>query len=160
MGKNPTDRQGFPPNMIRLCIDGYNNDIQGRMYSKMNQEPIEFDNCCEMFLKADEMFDQNGYPQSFCDSRSFVKGTIKGRYDLPSMHKEPLFNDEDLRVQEGTLCTLDVLIRSRRQASWQGFIRIKGDSCIHEFHCAMELLRCIEKIIKRKNHNLQSQGIE
>lgn len=160
MGKNPTDRQGFPPNMIRLCIDGYDNDIKGRMYSKMNQEPIEFDNCCEMFLKADEMFERNGYPQSFCDSRNFIKGTVKGRYDLPNLHKEPLFKDEDLQRQAGLLCTLDVLIRSRRQASWQGIIKMEDDTRIHEFHCAMELLRCIEKIIKKNDHNLQAQIIQ
>lgn len=159
MGKTPSDKQIFPPNMIRLCIDGYEDDIRGRMYSKMNKAPIEFDNCCEMFLKADEMFERNGYPQSFCDSRNFITGTVKGHYDLRGIHGEPLTNDEDLQKQEGQFCTLDVLIRSRRQASWQGIIKTVQNSMIQEFYCGMELLRCIEKIINN-DHNIQTHGIE
>lgn len=155
MANNSNDRQIFPPNMIRLCIDGYDDEIKGRIYSKMCDEPMEFDNCCEMLMKADELFEQIGYPQSFCDSRNFITGTAKGHYELPG---QPLINDEVLQKQEGQLCTLDVLIRSRRQASWQGIIKNEHDSPTHEFSCGMELLRYIEKVVG-KDHNLQAEHI-
>lgn len=155
MTNNSNDRQIFPPNMIRLCIDGYEDEIKGRIYSKMCEAPMEFDNCCEMLMKADELFEQIGYPQSFCDSRNFITGTAKGHYELPG---KSLIKDEDLKKQEGQLCTLDVLIRSRRQASWQGIIKAEKDSPTHEFSCGMELLRYIEKLIG-KDHNLQAGSI-
>lgn len=156
MEKNSNDRHIFPANMIRLCIDGYDDDIKGRIYSKMNQEPVEFDNCCEMLMKADEIFERIGYPQAYCKSRSFGTETAKDYYNLPG---EPLTKDEDLQRQEGQLCTLDVLIRSRRQASWQGIIKTVQDSLTQEFYCGMELLRCIEKIVKN-DHKMQTQNIK
>lgn len=156
MANNSNDRHTIPPNMIRLCIDGYDEDIKGRIYSIMCDEPMEFDNCCEMLMKADEMFEKLGYPQAFCDSRNFITGTAKGHYELPD---KPLIKDEDLQKQEGQLCTLDVLIRSRRQASWQGIMKPVQDSLTHEFSCGMELLRCIGKMIS-DSHNLQVSSIQ
>ena len=151
MERNSNARHIFSANMIRLCIDGYDVDIKGRIYSKMNEDPVVFDNCCEMLMKADEIFERVGYPQAYCESRSFGIETAKGHYNLPGV---PLIKDEDMQKQEGQLCTLDVLIRSRRQASWQGIIRTVQDSLIQEFCCGMELLRCIEKIVK-KNYKIQ-----
>lgn len=156
MAKKAKDRQIFPANMIRLCIDGYDEDIKGRIYSKMNEEPVAFENCCEMLMKADEIFERIGYPQAYCKSRSFGRKTAKEHYSLPG---EPLIKDEELQKQKGQLCTLDVLIRSRRQASWQGIVRSVQDSLTQEFYCGMELLRCIEKIVKN-DHKIQTQTIQ
>lgn len=145
MAKNANERQTFPANHIRLCIDEYNGDIKGRIYNIMNEEAIEFDNCCEMLMKTDALFERVGYPQSFCEERSFLtKKKEKCHYDLPG---KALIKDEELEKQSGKLCTLDALIRSRRQASWQGIIKADKDSRLHEFDCGMELLRYIEKVI-------------
>lgn len=155
MANNANDRQIFPPNMIRLCIDRYDDEIKGRIYNKMCDAPMEFDNCCEMLIKADNLFERIGYPQSFCDSRNFVTGTVKGHYKSPG---KPLADNEELQKQEGEICTLDVVICSRRQGSWQGVIKAKTESPVHEFRCGMELLRYIEKMIG-KEHNMQTGSI-
>lgn len=147
MTKNSTDRHVFPVNMIRLCIDGYDGDIEGRIYSKLNKEAIAFDNCCEMLIKTDEMFEKAGYPQSFCDERSFVSKNVKGHYELPG---EALVNDEYLQKQKGQLCTLEVLIRSRKHASWQGCFKLEDNVSVQEFSCVIELLRNIGKIVRNE----------
>lgn len=148
MGINTNERRSFPPNMIRLCIDQYDDDIKGRMYSKMDAEPLRFENCCEMLLKADAMFDQYGYPQSFFDKKNFIEGREKGRYVSP----KALQSDEMMNSQEGKLCTLDVLIRSRRQASWQGIVKTINGSPPEKFQSGMELLGCIQKIMQTNDY--------
>lgn len=156
MGKSPNDRQAFPPNMIRLCIDQYDDDIKGRMYSKMDAEPLKFENCCEMLLKADAMFDQYGYPQSFFDKKNFIEGRETGHYVSPRQ----LQSDEVLNRQKGKLCTMDVLIRSRRQASWQGIIKKIDGSPPQEFQSGMELLGCIQKIMQTNNYIRNKENLK
>lgn len=59
--------------------------------------------------------------------------------------------------QQGALHTMDVFIRSRRQAGWQGVIRAEDDSPPEAFHSEKELLQCIWKSLKEK---IQSQHKE
>lgn len=156
MTKNSDVKYVFPINMIRLCIDKYDGDIEGRVYSKMSGKGIVFKDCCEMLMKTDEMFERIGYPQSFCDGRSFVEKNKKSHYKLP---EEFLNNDNVIQKQEGIVCTLDVLVHSRRQASWQGIIMGQENFQDNEFNCAIELLRCIGKIV-RLNHKIPNKTIQ
>ncbi|MDO4298362.1 MAG: hypothetical protein Q4C59_07805 [Lachnospiraceae bacterium] len=66
MGKNRLKEKGeFPMNGIRICVDHCGEDLKGRIYSRMNKESIRFENCSDMLLKADKLFDARGYPQTF-----------------------------------------------------------------------------------------------
>lgn len=134
--ENRDDRY-YPVNAIRVCIDEYDGDIKGRIYSKMSREALHFENCGEMFLKADRLFDDCGYPQSFQEKRNFGETKNTVRYARP---KEVL-GDHEIRSQAGQYKTIDILIRSRRKTGWQGTILNNEGKQTERFESEMELLR-------------------
>lgn len=153
MANDLNGRKNFPPNMIRLCIDEYYNDMKGRIYSRIQCESIEFNDCCEMLLQVDEMFDKHGYPQAFCESRSFKEKENKCCYSQRGILQQ---DEEKIVEQHGKLCTLDILVQSRRKVSWQGMIWHIDESKKYEFYSEMEFLRKINEII-RKNLDSKEQ---
>lgn len=129
----------YPVNAIRVCIDAYDGDISGRIYSKMCEAPLRFQNCSELFLRADKLFDDCGYPQSYQEKRDFRKAEIRARYARPQVR----LADEEIRSHIGKYRTVDILVRSRRQAGWQGVILGNESEAPAEFGSEMELLRCL-----------------
>lgn len=138
--KNKKDRY-YPVNAIRVCIDEYDGDIRGRIYSKMCEAPLPFQNCSEMFLRADKFFDDCGYPQSYQVKRNFRESESRVHYARPKI----LLGDKEIRSQTGKYRTVDILVRSRRQAGWQGKILENESEASAEFESEMELLRCLLK---------------
>ena len=67
-------KEGFyPVNCLRVCIDACSEtDLLGRIYSPLAKEALHFRDIREMLLKADALFDEAGYPQSFQTKRSFT----------------------------------------------------------------------------------------
>lgn len=130
------DSRPYPVNAIRVCIDAYDEDISGRIYSKMCETPLAFRDCGEMILRADRLFDACGYPQSFQEKREFQKARASGRYARPQVR----LADTEIRGQTGRVRTVDVLVRSRRRAGWQGSI-LKENGGAANFESELELLR-------------------
>ena len=130
----------FPMNMIRLCIDGYGNDLSGRAYNKMQLVPLPFAGCGMLLLRMDDLFEQVGYPQAFQVRRTFRKQEkITGSIHMP----ERLMEDEEIDRQSGTCRTFDIIVQSRRQSGWQGILMDPGRTFIKKFRSEMELLTCI-----------------
>ena len=50
--KQSIPHRNYPMNGLRVCVDEYNNDLSGRIYSKMSKEKLPFRNMSEMLLKA------------------------------------------------------------------------------------------------------------
>lgn len=140
--------RAFPANEIRVCIDSFEEDIGGRLYNKMQKEPIAFHGFSEMLLRADALFDRCGYPQAFQEKRDFTehKRDTAAHFAAP---RECLDNEE-MEKQHGRLATVDILIRSRRQTSWQGFLIPFGGKRRVEFRSEMELLECISNELNKK----------
>lgn len=134
-------KRGFPPNAIRLCIDEYNGELQGRIYSRMKEEPLSFGSCAELLVRVDKLFDQCGYPQAFEDKKDFRGKRVMGQYAPPNLVME----NEEIYRNEGKLQTVDVFIRSRRNVSWQGSILYGDGSPPKQFNSEMELLDCVVK---------------
>lgn len=146
--------QVFPMNAVRLCVDKYGADMQGRIYSRMSEEPLIFANCSEMLLKADALFDERGYPQTFQEKRSFQeRESCPGKYAVP----EPLLSSEELRSQKGIYYTLDIIVWSRRRAGWQGMILYEDGSRAARFQSELELLECISRELELKK-DIQSNS--
>lgn len=132
--------QIFPMNAVRLCVDRYGADMQGRIYSRMSEEPLVFTNCSEMLLRADALFDECGYPQTFQEKRSFLEGERSpGRYAVP----QAVMGSEEIRSQKGQYYTLDIIVWSRRRAGWQGKLQHPDGTMLAEFQSELELLECI-----------------
>ena len=143
--------QGYPLNAVRICIDRYRNyDVEGRIYSRLQQEPILFRNCGEMLLKADYIFDERGFPQTFQQRRCFGENR-RVTYRKP---RNILPNDASILEQRGSFGTYDVIVRSRKKSSWQGIFRKRDGTRTEEFQSEMELLNCIwDEVLNKKTTN-------
>ncbi len=129
----------FPMNMVRLCIDGYGEDLSGRVYSKLMFAPLPFAGCGALLLKVDALFDKVGYPQAFQVRRTFLgRPKLKGA-GVPHQMME----DAELEKQSGNCGTFDIIVQSRQQSGWQGILMDPGRTSVKKFRSEMELLDCI-----------------
>ena len=137
----------FPPNAVRICIDNYRNyDIQGRIYSKFRKDSLVFCSVGEMFLKVDDMFDENGFPQNFQERRYFDENRKEKRRAVPVVFE----NDDMILRQKGGMKTYDIVINSRRKSNWLGIIRKEIGIEDVLFRSEMELLNFIWDDISKK----------
>lgn len=140
MQQRKNNSRVYPMNAIRVCIDEEDGDLKGRIYSKMSRQPLTFHSCTEMFLMADQLFDECGYPQTFQEKRSFQEQKLRGRYARPQTRLE----DEEILKQSGACRTYDILVQSRRRAGWQGILMGENVPEPIEFRSEMELLKYLD----------------
>lgn len=130
----------FPINMVRICIDGYKEDLFGRAYSKLMPVPLLFSGCSGILLSMDDLFDQAGYPQAFQVKRTFFRSSgPKKNIHMP----ERTIGDEEINRQRGDCRTFDIVVQSRRQSCWQGILMDPGRTSMKRFRSEMELLEFI-----------------
>ena len=139
--------RSYPIGGLRLCIDREGETLAGRIYSKTIEKPIIFESSNNMLLEADDLFDQQGYPQRFMEPRSFQRNNA-----APShfQYPKPVISDQEILEQEGKCCTLDVFVQSRRKAGWQGAVFEPEGGFISEFKIELELLMILQQEIKKK----------
>lgn len=148
-------QQRYPLNMIRLCIDGCKEDLQGRIFSPMSLQPLIFTNCSEMFVKADQLFDEKGYPQAFQERRSFRETKAwKGRYAPPV----EVLGEAEITMQDGKYLTLDIIVQSRMRTGWQGMVFGRDGTKISEYRSELELLNCIVGALQNSTENDSSKS--
>ena len=141
----------FPINMIRLCIDGYREDLSGRAYNKMLLVPLPFSGYGALLLGMDDLFERVGYPQAFQARRTFLRpGKLRGSIHIPAETME----DEEIGRQNGECRTFDIVVQSRRQSGWQGILMDPERTHIRKFQSEMELLdylcRDLDETCRRK----------
>lgn len=130
-------QQVLPLNTVRLCIDRYEKDIEGRVYSKLYDGEARFNNCSEMLLCVDRLYDACGYPQNFQEKRSFSgqKEELRRRPVPKARH-----TDEELCRQRGEYRTFNLIVWSRMSAGWQGKLVRDDGTVAGSFTSEMELL--------------------
>ena len=138
----------YPPNAFRICADKIAEDVEGRVISPLCKEDIMFLGMGELLVKMDELFDSVGYPQAYQDKRSFDrdKGRVNAYRGIPQGMRKP----KEIIGQAGDGITLDVVVASRKNASWQGEIYNVEGRFLGGFSGEIELL---ESIIKAANIN-------
>ncbi len=134
-------------NTLWLCIDFCGEDIRGRMYSRMSETLIRFENCSDMLLKADALFDERGYPQTFQEKRSFIRAERKAVYD--SSPRERMMVAEILK-QKGLCATFQIIVWSRSRAGWQGLLLRENGDTIAKFKSELELLEELQRELKAR----------
>lgn len=139
MGGVTKDEKGLPANHLRICIDHLTEDVGGRVFSRLWSGPLLFGNYAEMLLKTDAMFDEKGIPQTFQQKRSFTEGPEPLKYNAASAVCQ---GSDGVLGQQGEIATLDVIVRTRHSAGWQGIVRSSSGKT-QEFQSEMELLKCI-----------------
>ena len=139
-------RQDYPANGFRICVDTEEQDMAGRIYSLLAPEVITYSGWNELFLKMDAVFDQVGYPQAFQEKRSFTGGTKAASYQGSPKLLQPY---EAVTHERGLLWTVDVVVISRRDTSWQGIVYDLDRQEIGQFDGELGLMKILEQREKR-----------
>ena len=135
-------RQNYPANGFRICVDTEENDMAGRLYSVLAPEEITYSGWNELFLKMDEMFDRAGYPQAFQEKRSFTEEAPSGSYQGSPKLLQPA---DAVLGARGHLWTVDVVVTSRRDASWQGIVYDLQNHELGQFDGELGLMKILEE---------------
>ena len=139
-------RQDYPANGFRICVDTEEQDMAGRIYSLLVPEVITYSGWNEFFLKMDAVFDQVGYPQAFQEKRSFTGGTKAASYQGSPKLLQPY---EAVTHERGLLWTVDVVVISRRDTSWQGIVYDLDRQEIGQFDGELGLMKILEQRERR-----------
>lgn len=139
-------RQDYPANGFRICVDAEEQDMAGRIYSLLVPEAITYSGWNELFLKMDAVFDQVGYPQAFQEKRSFTGGTKAASYQGSPKLLQPY---EAVTHERGLLWTVDVVVISRRDTSWQGIVYDLDRQELGQFDGELGLMKILEQRERR-----------
>ena len=139
-------RRDYPANGFRICVDTEEQDMAGRIYSLLVPEAITYSGWNELFLKMDAVFDQVGYPQAFQEKRSFTGGTKAASYQGRPKRLQP---QEAVTHERGQLWTVDVVVISRRDASWQGIVYDLDRQELGQFDGELGLMKLLEQRERR-----------
>lgn len=138
--------KSMPYNMLRLCIDECEDyHIKGRIYNPTLTNPIYFHDVNEAFLQADHIFNKNGNPLAAQSIRSF-----QGKEEVSSFRFEPpiCIAYRELLNFKGQQITFDILVKSRRKATWQGILFYQGESIVYD--TILDLINIILEFIKKE----------
>lgn len=145
MYRNVWKDKVYPLNGIRVCIDGCDRDLQGRIYSRIAGGYVKFGNCMELLLWADRIFDEKDYPQAFNRKRSFLdKPKKSGLENIPPVEKVDRLT-EAIWAQIGKCDYFDLLVETRMRAGWQGTAVWPREEKELEFVGEGELLRYLSQ---------------
>lgn len=133
-----------PFNMIHVCIDTYDHySITGRCYNNTIKNVITFKDINYLFIEVDKIFDANGNPMSSQVKRSFNKNEPgQGTYK----HRPPMVvSYEEFLKESGDVDTFDVVVKSRRASSWQGYVFHAGKS--YKFDEILEMMKIVYELL-------------
>lgn len=137
--------KSMPFNMMHLCIDEYQDyQIKGILYNTSTNSGTEFNDINEVILEMDEIFNRNGNPQSSSIKRSFSKSETSAVYQNKPIQ---LCQYEDIMKHQGQLLTMDIVVKSRRQSSWQGIIFYQDDEIV--FSTILDMVKYIGTLLNK-----------
>ena len=138
----------YPISGFRICIDDYELEMKGRLYSPLWIGQVDFNDINQLLLKVDATYDDIGYPQAFQVKRSFNKGekNTNGYKGIPT----PVSKVEDILKEQGKLKSFDVVVTTRRNTSWQGYIEESGSGKRRNFNGEIELINFLAKSFGHK----------
>lgn len=131
-------KNNYPLNAFRICVDRIGDDVEGRAYSPLKKDAVEFVGMGNLLVQMDELFDRVGYPQAFQDKRSF--GMDKEGMNLYKGIPQGQLDAENIIGQSGRQKTMDVMVVSRKNTSWQGELYDADGDFLQNFNGEIELL--------------------
>ena len=135
-------RLNYQEAAIRVCIDQVKDQlICGRIVSQRLTVPICFHDINDLVIKIDSLMEAQAFPQAFNSMRSFTKRTLR---DLPAAQsEEELSTIEEVYAHTRDIITFALLVTSRRNSSWQGYIDWLDDSPKQPFSSALEFIKLV-----------------
>ena len=130
---------------LRICVDGESDHaVFGRVFSRRLVEVIEFTDFSSLFLRLDQLFDRQDFPQAFQRTRVIVRDTFL-QDAVAAVDVSAGMSEEMVSAQRGAIATFDLRVISRRSATWQGSVDWLDGSEKQEFFSSLELLRLVDK---------------
>lgn len=138
-------KRSFPLNGLRVCIDSIaDGEISGFFYSPLDKEAYEAHGFEDFVLKADHLFDKYGYPQAYVTGRSFQGGPDENRYrGMPGAVR----SDEEILSYRGKYATCDIVVESRKKATWQGVVGDGHGKMIGRFESVLDIVKIIREYL-------------
>lgn len=138
-------RRKLSENMMWICVDQYEDyAIKGRLYSVMKKGSICFNDFDQLVLRADALFDEIEYPQSFQEKRSFKESSKK--VEFTKARRGPQQTDDQVGVHQGNCFTGIIMVVTRQYANWQGCVMDPSFQVLFQFHDVIELMRNLAKV--------------
>ena len=140
---------------VRVCVDKYNDsDWSGRIYTRINKEPISFRNISEMLDRMENIWNTIGFPQEATINRSFRNQKIQNEKSgivcvtyLENNTKDKIkveLSEADMDKKRGEQDTFIVRIQYRQNASWQGHVTWVDENRTVPFRSALELIKLLD----------------
>lgn len=124
---------------LRICVDG--EGFNGRIVGQRVYSPIQFSDINDFVTQVDALLDAQNFPRAFQQIRSF---TGKEQPDVPAaLSPEQLSLAEEVAGQNGRRATFQLLIRSRQNASWQGYIDWLDGQNPQSFDSTLEFMKLL-----------------
>ena len=131
---------------LRVCVDSVaDGRMSGRVYSMRLSNPIEFSDINDFLLKIESVMDTQNYPQAFQAKRMFKDApSVSSPY--VSDDSSELLDEKTVNEMNGRLTTFSVLITSRLNTSWQGFIDKLDGSDKLAFNSDLQFIQMLSDI--------------
>lgn len=128
---------------LRVCVDRLSHHTTaGRAFSRRLVEPMEFEDMNSLFLRLEQLFDRQNFPQAFQRTRVIVRDTLW--QDTAAADLAEGMSEETVNAQRGEIATFTILVASRRNATWQGSVDWLDGSEKQTFSSSLELLRLVD----------------
>lgn len=129
---------------LRVCVDRLSHyTVAGRVFSRRLVEPMKFEDMSSLFLRLEQLFDRQNFPQAFQRTRVVVRDTLW--QDTTAAGLAEGMSEETVNAQRGEMLTFTILVVSRRNATWQGSVDWLDGSGKQEFSSSLELLRLVDE---------------
>lgn len=144
--------------IVRICIDEHDDcDWKGRIYTRLSEEPVWFQNMDEMLNVLGTFWDTIGFPQEATINRRFTerqvirlktqkKVTFQVMY-LETGRKDKIkveLSEDDMDKKRGNQDTFVVRIQYRQNATWQGHVTWVEENKTVAFRSALELIKLLD----------------
>ena len=140
---------------VWIGIDRYNgNDWNGKIYTRLNKEAINFRNIGEMLDVLENIWNTIGYPQESMVNRRFsTQEKLASKKELVRVSyfedgtKDKIkveLSEADMEKRRGEQDTFIVRIQYRQNATWQGHVTWVDENKTVPFRSALELIKLID----------------
>jgi hypothetical protein len=135
--------------IVRICIDKKDKgQISGRAYCRFTAEPFVFTDAVNLILQLEHLFDEVNFPRAFKKTRKFPENkpvysdesTVGGKLHVSTHDKA---DSRDMDRFNGNAGTFLLMVTSRQNATWQGYIDWLNGSAPQKFRTVLELLKMI-----------------
>lgn len=148
MSVNENRISGFPAASLRLCVDEKSlcGRISGRIVGICLKDEIHFQDLSQLSLGIDTALNAIGQPQASCIFRSFRKPVSTD--PVPYIGNPKRWHSaEEIRREQGRICTVDAVFTSRQHATWQGVLKETDGRMIGRFVSDLKFLEMLEQYI-------------